>query len=182
VLNGGSQGDTLFGGDGIDTLNGDDGNDTVVVNLLGGSLLAGEVINGGTGTDTVQVSGSPGVPQDFRLLASLSSIAGRSRASATSMPMPTATSCGATSTAWSSPGNGGRGAGHQAQPAGRPATYQIAGTYDFDSDGDADILFRHDSGLTVTWEMAAGALLQTHSFGVIPNVWQIRGTGEFDSL
>jgi hypothetical protein len=28
--------------------------------------------------------------------------------------------------------------------------------------------------------MDGGALLQTHNFGVVPNAWQIRGTGEFD--
>jgi hypothetical protein len=59
-------------------------------------------------------------------------------------------------------------------------TFQIAGTEDFDSDGDADILWRHDEGLVVTWEMEDGALVQTNNFGVVPIAWQIRGTGEFD--
>jgi hypothetical protein len=48
------------------------------------------------------------------------------------------------------------------------------------SDGDADILWRHDQGTLVTWEMEDGALAQTANLGVVPNGWQIRGTGEFD--
>ena len=61
-----------------------------------------------------------------------------------------------------------------------PTNWHIAGTGDFDSDGDADILWRHDEGAVVTWEMEDGAFLQNHNFGVVSNPWQIRGTGEFD--
>ena len=61
-----------------------------------------------------------------------------------------------------------------------PNTWQIEGTGDFDSDGDADILWRHDDGKVVTWEMEASALVQNHNFGIVSNAWQIQGTGAFD--
>ena len=61
-----------------------------------------------------------------------------------------------------------------------PTTYHIAGTGDLDSDGEDDILWRHDDGTVVIWEMNGGALASTHNFGVVSNGWQIRGTGEFD--
>ena len=67
--------------------------------------------------------------------------------------------------------------------AGQPPTsaaWHIEGIEDFDSDGDADILWRHDAGEVVTWEMQGGALVRTHSHGVFPTAWQIQGTGEFD--
>ena len=34
----------------------------------------------------------------------------------------------------------------------------------------------------MTWHMEDGALAQTLSFGVVPNAWQIQGTGEFSLL
>ena len=54
--------------------------------------------------------------------------------------------------------------------------FQIAGTEDFDSDGDADIVWRHDEGLLVTWEIETNAIAQVQNFGVVPNAWQIQGT------
>jgi hypothetical protein len=61
-----------------------------------------------------------------------------------------------------------------------PTNWQIAGTWDFDSDNDSDIVWRHDDGTVVTWTMEDGNLFDTESFGVIGNEWQIRGTGQFD--
>jgi hypothetical protein len=60
--------------------------------------------------------------------------------------------------------------------------WRIRGTHDFDEDGDADLLWRHDNGTVVTWQMENGAHLATQNFGVVPNGWQLRGTGEFDFL
>jgi 6-phosphogluconolactonase (cycloisomerase 2 family) len=61
-----------------------------------------------------------------------------------------------------------------------PANFEVAGTGDFDGDGDADILWRQDQGLVVTWEMENGDLLTTHSFGEVSTNFQIVGTGDFD--
>jgi len=58
--------------------------------------------------------------------------------------------------------------------------FQIAGTEDFDSDGDSDILWRQADGTVVTWEMEDGAIERTPNFGIVVNSWQIAGTGEFD--
>jgi 6-phosphogluconolactonase (cycloisomerase 2 family) len=60
------------------------------------------------------------------------------------------------------------------------ATFAIAGTGDFDADGDADILWRHDQGGVVIWEMQGGDLLATHSLPQVSTAFQIRGTGDFD--
>jgi hypothetical protein len=59
-------------------------------------------------------------------------------------------------------------------------SFQIAGTQDFDSDGDADILWHGSDGFVVTWEMEDGNFVTNHNFGFVGNAWQIRGTGEFD--
>jgi hypothetical protein len=58
--------------------------------------------------------------------------------------------------------------------------WRIRGAGDLDSDGDADILWRHSDGTVVTWEMEDGAYVTNHNYGLIPVGWQIRATGEFD--
>jgi hypothetical protein len=58
--------------------------------------------------------------------------------------------------------------------------WHIEGTEDFDSDGDADILWQHADGSVVTWNMEDGALAATRSFGISASTWRIAGTGEFD--
>ena len=65
------------------------------------------------------------------------------------------------------------------QPDG-PTTGEIAGTHDFDSDGDADILWRQDDGQVITWEIEDLNFIVEQNFGAVSNGWQIRGTGEFD--
>jgi hypothetical protein len=65
-------------------------------------------------------------------------------------------------------------------PTGMPNNWQIEGTGDFDGDGDDDILWRHDEGLVVTWEMQDGAYVVNHNHFVVPTNWQIDGTGDFD--
>jgi hypothetical protein len=57
--------------------------------------------------------------------------------------------------------------------------WEIVDTGDFDADGDADVLWRHDQGDVMTWEMENGAVVADHDFGVVPNAWQIVRTGEF---
>jgi 6-phosphogluconolactonase (cycloisomerase 2 family) len=62
-----------------------------------------------------------------------------------------------------------------------PDTFQISGTGDFDADGDADILWRHQEGFVVTWEMQNGDLLATHSLPQVSTSFRIAGTGDFDA-
>lgn len=64
TINGGEGNDTLSGGFGNDVLNGDGGNDTLVTDISGTfgpaePLSAGDRYNGGDGTDTVMVKGTP---------------------------------------------------------------------------------------------------------------------------
>jgi hypothetical protein len=59
-------------------------------------------------------------------------------------------------------------------------TWRLSATGDFDGDGDGDILWRHDEGLTLTWEMQDGTRLANHDLGVVPTTWRIAGTGDFD--
>jgi 6-phosphogluconolactonase (cycloisomerase 2 family) len=58
--------------------------------------------------------------------------------------------------------------------------WQIAGTGDFDGDGDDDILWRHEQGSVVAWEIEDGAVLENHDVAVAGTSWHIRGTGDFD--
>jgi hypothetical protein len=60
------------------------------------------------------------------------------------------------------------------------AAWLLAGTHDLDRDGDDDLLWRHNNGQVVTWDMEGGGLLRTHNFGVVSTEWQIRATGDFD--
>jgi hypothetical protein len=45
-------------------------------------------------------------------------------------------------------------------------SWDVQGVPDFDSDGDADVLWRHETtGQIVTWEMEGAQLLRTHAVG-----------------
>jgi hypothetical protein len=61
-----------------------------------------------------------------------------------------------------------------------PLNWQIVGSGDFDGDRDADILWRHDGGLPVIWEMQDGAFVTNHNLPDVPNTYQVAGTGDFD--
>jgi hypothetical protein len=61
-----------------------------------------------------------------------------------------------------------------------PLNWQIVGSGDFDGDRDADILWRHDGGLPVIWEMQDGAFVTNHNLPDVPNSYQVAGTGDFD--
>jgi hypothetical protein len=43
-----------------------------------------------------------------------------------------------------------------------------------------DVVWRHDDGLVVTWEMQDGDYSATDVHGDVATAWQIAGTGEFD--
>jgi 6-phosphogluconolactonase (cycloisomerase 2 family) len=58
--------------------------------------------------------------------------------------------------------------------------WQIEGAADFDADGDADILWQHDDGRVVTWEMQDGQLLTNHNIAVGSGGWDIEHLGDFD--
>ena len=61
-------------------------------------------------------------------------------------------------------------------------SYEIAGTGDFDADGDADILWREDNGDVLTWEMNGDELgLVNQNFANVSGSYQIVGTGDFDA-
>jgi hypothetical protein len=45
-------------------------------------------------------------------------------------------------------------------------SWDVQGVPDLDSDGDADVLWRHETtGQIVTWEMEGAQLLRTHAVG-----------------
>jgi IgA Peptidase M64/FG-GAP-like repeat len=51
--------------------------------------------------------------------------------------------------------------------------------FDFNGDGNSDILWRHAGGAVVTWDMSAAHDLAQHWFGVHDPSWRIRATGDF---
>ena len=57
--------------------------------------------------------------------------------------------------------------------------WHIAGTSDFNGDGEPDILWRNDAGAIQT-DMNDGTILSTHSLGAVPANWHILGTGDFN--
>ena len=52
--------------------------------------------------------------------------------------------------------------------------YTIEETGDYNGDGRSDILWRHDSGLPITWELDGGSIIGYHAFPVVDPVWQIQ--------
>jgi hypothetical protein len=59
-------------------------------------------------------------------------------------------------------------------------SWQIAGIGDFDRDGDGDILWRHDQGPNVVWDMENGLFIGTHGLPSVTNSWRVAGTADFD--
>jgi hypothetical protein len=61
-------------------------------------------------------------------------------------------------------------------------SWHVRGTGDFDGDGDADILWHHDGGQIVSWEMEDGAyVVNRHLEDIAPILqWQFMGTGDLD--
>jgi FG-GAP-like repeat len=49
-----------------------------------------------------------------------------------------------------------------------------------DGDGDADIIWRHNEGQVVTWEMENNEYVVNHNIAFASTGWSIDGTGEFD--
>jgi hypothetical protein len=62
TIDGGDGNDLIFGGSGVDNLSGGNGNDTFVEDTVSS---AGEVFNGGAGTDTIQLEVLVGSPAPF---------------------------------------------------------------------------------------------------------------------
>ena len=165
-LLGGRGNDTLTGAIGHDILDGEDGQDHVYGDEGNDTLEGGhgnDMLDGGAGLDTalfsgarstytflgidgsVQVTGPDGVDilTNIELLAFDDGTIGA----------PVAASLG--DVLWLHTD----GTVAIAKPQSRrrfPTTGSIAGTGDFDGDGDSDILWRHRDGLVVTWEMENG--------------------------
>jgi hypothetical protein len=63
--------------------------------------------------------------------------------------------------------------------------FQIAvghtATNDFSGDGKSDILWRHDNGTVVSWDINDSHILSTNIFAQEPSDWKIAGTGDFNS-
>src|SRR5262245_20886603 len=58
--------------------------------------------------------------------------------------------------------------------------WSIAGTGDFDGDGDGDVLWHHAEGAVLTWELEDGQHVANHALPTATGLWQIAGTGDFD--
>jgi hypothetical protein len=60
--------------------------------------------------------------------------------------------------------------------------WRINGTGDFDADGKADILWRHDTtGQVSFWLMNGMSIVSSGTCGAVPTVWQMNGLADFDS-
>ncbi len=63
-----------------------------------------------------------------------------------------------------------------------PLTWSVAGTGDFNGDGNSDILWRDGSGDIAIWEMNGTTILNPNTSGVgnLSTVWSVSQTGDFD--
>ena len=69
------------------------------------------------------------------------------------------------------------GSGTIAQPA---TSWHIAGTGDFNGDGNRDILWRNDDGTVVIYEMNGTQIVGGGTVAQPDNSWHIAGTGDFN--
>jgi hypothetical protein len=64
---------------------------------------------------------------------------------------------------------------YQNQPGAHPGTdWQVAGVGDFNADGGADILWRHDTGVVTIWLMDGGTFLGESGYFSRPTSHQFR--------
>jgi hypothetical protein len=63
-----------------------------------------------------------------------------------------------------------------------PATWSVAGTGDFNGDGESDILWRDSSGNLAIWEMNGTTITNANSTGIgsLSTIWSVAVTGDFD--
>jgi Domain of unknown function (DUF4394) len=57
---------------------------------------------------------------------------------------------------------------------------QGVNTNDLNGDGKSDILWRHESGALLSWELDAGTILDTHSLGSVDNAYRVDEIADFD--
>jgi hypothetical protein len=69
---------------------------------------------------------------------------------------------------------------HQCVSSSLPLLAAYARHSDFNGDGKADVLWRNVDGTVAIWEMSGGTILSSVGGEVVPNGWQIVGTGDFD--
>jgi hypothetical protein len=70
-----------------------------------------------------------------------------------------------------------------ADAATAPTDWHIQGTGDFNDDGKADILWRHDDGTVALWQMKGAQIASSAVIagpGLAPNDWHIQGVGDFN--
>ena len=63
-----------------------------------------------------------------------------------------------------------------------PTDWQIEGVGDFNGDGRADVLWRHESGALTNWlaTEAGGFNANNSLMAQVPSDWRVLGTGDFD--
>src|SRR5207244_3247913 len=62
-----------------------------------------------------------------------------------------------------------------------PAKWRFQDTGDFNADGKADVLWRHDNdGQVVLWTMNGSQITNNQSVATMGNDWNIQGTGDFN--
>ncbi|MBV8889526.1 MAG: VCBS repeat-containing protein, partial [Alphaproteobacteria bacterium] len=78
------------------------------------------------------------------------------------------------------------GTGYQGGNQGKGVVFELvpaplyAKQADFNGDGKGDILWRYTDGTVAMWEMNGASVLAPVGGQIIPNTWEIAGTGDFD--
>jgi hypothetical protein len=165
-IQGGSGADGIHGGLGNDVLDGDAGTDLVLFDGNRADYGLNLLANG----DLRVVDQRPGSPDGTDTLHDVENIAFADRTVA-----PVAVGDALWRHSEGTPANGNYSLPHVSN------NWEIQGTGDFDADGDSDIVWRHQQGQVLTWEMHNGQLFTHHTNPFAPTGWEIVDTGDFDA-
>ena len=86
-------------------------------------------------------------------------------------------------TEWLGQDNGAFFSNHAVATYSLPTAWYVAGTGDFNGDGRADLLLRHDNGAVTNWTgQTDGGFVSNHAAAsyTLPSGWNVAGTGDFD--
>jgi hypothetical protein len=185
VITGGTGSDALYGGSGTNTLNGGAGIDTA---YFSGNRASYTLTHNGDGTWTVSGTGENDTLSNIEKVSFNDAVVVTANKAAADFNGDSKSdilwqniSSGQTQI-WMMNGTDIQ-SGNNLPPANLGTSWQVAGTGDFNGDGESDILWRNNSsGRTQIWLMNGTDIQSGNNFtpANLGTSWQVEGTGDFN--